>query len=58
MSEQSDTRSWVLCTEHLIIIRDEDHGSCPQCNGDRNLIVVVPASRCTDYVEAKGQNAH
>jgi hypothetical protein len=53
MNEQLDTRSWLLCTEHLVIIHDDHHGSCPQCNGDRNLIVVVPASRDSNYVEAE-----
>jgi len=48
-----DNRSWVLCTDHLLIIKEEDHGSCPMCNGDRNLIVVVSAARCPDYVQVK-----
>ena len=34
-------RQYTICTEHLIIIKDEDKGSCPQCNGDRNLIGVA-----------------
>lgn len=34
-------RQYTICTEHLIIIKDEDKGSCSQCNGDHNLIGVA-----------------
>ncbi len=50
-SEGTPNRSWTLCTEHQRIIREEDHGSCPECGGDRNLIVVIPAARA---FEAEG----
>lgn len=34
---------WTLCTEHKIIV---ERGVCRLCNGDRNLIRVVPMSEC------------
>lgn len=34
-------RQYTICTEHFIVIKDENNGSCPQCNGDRNLIEVA-----------------
>jgi|ERR1700722_20288268 len=36
-------RQYTICTEHSFVIRKEDKGSCPRCNGDRNLIEVVAA---------------
>ena len=41
MERKAMKRQYTICTEHLIIIKDEDKGSCSQCNGDRNLIGVV-----------------
>ena len=29
---------WTFCTEHRKAV---DGGSCPECNGDRNLVQVV-----------------
>lgn len=43
------SESYTICTEHRYIVGDNDHGSCPQCNGDRNLIVFVRA----DQAEAR-----
>jgi hypothetical protein len=36
---------WTICAEHLLVIREEHRGACPECGGDRSLVVVVPASR-------------
>jgi len=42
-------RTYTICTEHLIVIKDTDKGECPECKGDRNLIGVV-ASADLQYV--------
>lgn len=41
---------WTLCTEHEIIVRG---GSCPHCNGDRNLIQVCPSDQLDEAVLAE-----
>jgi hypothetical protein len=42
---------WTICTEHRRFIGEDDHGSCPDCQGDRNLIVVVPAGTSSTLIE-------
>lgn len=33
-----EVNEWTFCTEHRKAV---DGGSCPECNGDRNLVQVV-----------------
>lgn len=39
---------WIFCTEHEIVVRS---GICRLCNGDRNLIQVVPKSQLAAATE-------
>ena len=32
---------FTICEQHHRIITDIDHGSCPLCNGDRNIVTYV-----------------
>lgn len=41
-THEDDDREWTFCTEHLKAV---EGGSCPECNGDRNLIQVAPVNR-------------
>lgn len=36
-------RQYSLCTEHLIVTREEDEGKCPQCKSDDHILTVVAA---------------
>lgn len=36
---------WTICTEHLIAAVN---GACPECKGDRNLVVVVVPKAALD----------
>jgi hypothetical protein len=43
-----DQRVWTLCTVHVI---GSPEGSCSLCNGDRNLIQVVPRTARDEALE-------
>lgn len=40
---------WIICTEHDRIIKEKDCGSCPECNGDRNLLHVAPINTMLEW---------
>ena len=50
------TKQWTLCVEHLRVIVESDHGSCPECNGDRNLYQVQTV-RSVEALESRLESA-